>query len=88
MDKTELGLYFCSDPGCILHVCPGDSGVKGEGNWAVLPCGAMIGRGIYDGRYYCDRCGPGRIGTRSGVSSRAPFGDSVEQQKFKLEPAA
>jgi hypothetical protein len=67
MDKIELGLYFCSDPDCVLHVCSGDPGVTGEGNWAVLPCGAMIGRGIYDSRYYCDRCGTGRIGTRSGI---------------------
>jgi hypothetical protein len=74
MDKIELGLYFCSDPDCVLHVCAGDPGVKGEGNWAVLPCGAMIGRGIYESRYYCDRCGTARIGTRSGAQNT---GESV-----------
>jgi hypothetical protein len=88
MDKTEAGLYFCSDPACVLHVCPGDPCVNGEGNWAVLPCGAMIGRGIYEGQYYCDCCGTNRITGRTVVSTRTPCGDSVERQEFKLEPAA
>lgn len=40
-----------------LHVRAGDPGVKGAGNWAELPDGLMIGRGIYQGAYFCDPCG-------------------------------
>jgi hypothetical protein len=31
--------------------------VQGTGNWAELPDGTLIGRGIYHGLYLCDPCG-------------------------------
>jgi hypothetical protein len=48
---------FCSNPDCLLHVRSGDAGVIGSGNWAELPDGTIIGRGIYYGLYLCDPCG-------------------------------
>jgi hypothetical protein len=35
----------------------GDAGVIGTGNWAELPDGTIIGRGIYHGLSLCDPCG-------------------------------
>jgi hypothetical protein len=57
IDGLEQGYPFCSNPDCLLHVLVGDPGVEGAGNWAVLPDGALTGRGIYDGVFLCDRCG-------------------------------
>lgn len=51
---------FCSNPRCLLHIRCNTAGVVGRGNWAVLPGGLVIGRGIYDGRMLCDACGSGR----------------------------
>lgn len=57
LDGLEQGYPFCSNADCLLHVRVGDPGVEGTGNWAVLPDGALIGRGVYDGVFLCDRCG-------------------------------
>ena len=48
---------FCSNPDCLLHVRSADAAVIGAGNWAELPDGTTIGRGIYHGLYLCDPCG-------------------------------
>ena len=58
MDGLPDGLYFCSHPRCPngLHVRAGDPGVKGDGAWAKIPGGAIIGRCIVDNVYLCDGC--------------------------------
>ena len=48
---------FCSNPDCLLHVRSGDAGVIETGNWAELPDGTIIGRGIYHDLYLCHLCG-------------------------------
>ncbi len=53
----ECSYPFCANPDCLLHVRAGDSGVKGFGNWAIMPDGRTIGRGIYHGVFLCDVCG-------------------------------
>ena len=57
VDGRESGYAFCSNPACQLHVRAGDPGVEGAGNWAQLANGLIIGRGIYQGAYFCDSCG-------------------------------
>src|SRR5450631_2330478 len=58
MDGLHGGFYFCSNPSCLcgLHVRMGDPGVRGEGNWAELACGVIIGRLIVQGAFLCDGC--------------------------------
>ena len=46
---------FCGNPDCQLHVRPGDVGVMGAGNWAVLR-GRVVGRVLCGGIYLCDTC--------------------------------
>jgi len=91
MDTIEPGLWFCSNPDCDLHVCPGDPGVQGAGNWAELPNGHLIGRGLYEGRYYCDWCGTTLIRACAETEIPSPRRDTqdlVEQQSLPLEFAA
>ena len=45
---TEYDSIFCANSGCLLHVRPGDSNVRGSGNWAQLDDGTILG--------LCDRC--------------------------------
>jgi hypothetical protein len=52
----EFNATFCANPACPLHLRSGDEGVEGAGNWAHLPCGAIVGRQVVDGRMLCDRC--------------------------------
>ena len=52
----ELNATFCANPACPLHLRPGDQGVQGAGNWAELPCGAIVGRQAVDGHMLCDPC--------------------------------
>jgi len=47
-----------------LHVRAGDDGVKGVGNWAVMPDGRTIGRGLYHGLLLCDLCGHALVAHR------------------------
>lgn len=54
--KFETELHFCFRPTCCLHVRPGDPGVQGEGNWARIDGGLIIGRRLIDGAYLCDLC--------------------------------
>jgi len=56
MIGLEKEFPFCSNPGCELYVRAGDPGVVGSGNWAELPDGRIVGRGIYSGVYLCDSC--------------------------------
>jgi hypothetical protein len=56
MPLVETSQPFCANSLCPLHVCVGDPGVEGTGNWAELD-GHLIGRGRYDGRMLCDPCG-------------------------------
>lgn len=53
----ETDYPFCGNVRCELHVRAGDTGVQGIGNWARLPDGRIIGRGVYDGIFLCDSCG-------------------------------
>jgi hypothetical protein len=53
----EKEFPFCSNPDCMLYVRAGDTGVVGSGNWAELPDGRIVGRGLYSGVYLCDVCG-------------------------------
>jgi hypothetical protein len=57
-DEMKHGFYFCGNLTCPcgLHVRIGDPGVHGEGNWAELAGGILIGRAIVDGAYLCDCC--------------------------------
>jgi len=57
MKAFEHEYPFCSNPHCELHVRAGDPGVQGVGNWAELPDGRLIGRGMYGGVFLCDPCG-------------------------------
>jgi hypothetical protein len=57
MNADLRGEPFCCNPDCVLHVRSGDAGVQGTGNWAQLPDGTLIGRGVYHGLYLCDPCG-------------------------------
>ena len=52
----EFNATFCANPACPLHLRPGDQGVQGAGNWAELPCGAIVGRQAVDGHMLCDPC--------------------------------
>ena len=54
-ERFESDQVFCSNPACLLYVAAGM--VTGGGNWAVLDNGAIIGRGRYLGKMYCDPCG-------------------------------
>ncbi len=69
MDYFDVGLPFCSNPQCPLHVRAGDACVRGSGNWAVMPTGGIVGRGIYDGAYLCDPCGRKRIAPIDNAAS-------------------
>jgi hypothetical protein len=57
----ESSYPFCANPDCELHVQAGDEGVNGSGNWAAMPDGRIIGRGIYYGVFLCDLCGKNLI---------------------------
>jgi hypothetical protein len=57
MHVFELEYPFCSNPRCELHLRIGDPRVHGYGNWAQMPDGRMIGRGLYDNVFLCDPCG-------------------------------
>lgn len=61
MDYFDGGQPFCGNPYYGQHVRAGDPGVRGSGNWAILPNGVVIRRGIYEGQYLCDVCGRERI---------------------------
>lgn len=56
MVVIESNATFCANPSCPLHLRPGDQGVQGSGNWAELPCGAIVGRQAVDGHMFCDPC--------------------------------
>ena len=62
MHTFESDYLFCSNLRCELHVRAGDTGVGGFGNWAHLPDGRIIGRGLYNGVFLCDPCGRTEIG--------------------------
>lgn len=52
----EIDHVFCSQPHCCLHVSRFSPNVKGQGNWATLPNGLVVGRSVQNGRYVCDLC--------------------------------
>jgi hypothetical protein len=58
VDGMNQRYYFCSNPDCPngLHVRAGDRGIEGDGNWAELSSGVIIGRVIVQGAYLCDGC--------------------------------
>jgi hypothetical protein len=66
MVVIELNATFCANPVCPLHLRPGDQGVEGAGNWARLPCGAIVSRQSVDGRMLCDLCASRARGVTSG----------------------
>jgi hypothetical protein len=53
---TEYDSIFCANSGCLLHVRPGDSNVRGSGNWAQLDDGTILGRRRVEATMLCDRC--------------------------------
>ena len=55
--EASPGVWFCSNPACVLHVRVGDPGVRGHGEWAERADGVLTSRGIYGGRVLCDVCG-------------------------------
>lgn len=54
--QFETQSHFCFRVGCRLHLRPGDPGVQGEGNWARIEGGIIIGRRLVDSDYVCDLC--------------------------------
>ena len=62
MAAFEHDFPFCGNAHCELHVCAGDARVEGFGNWAEMPDGRIVGRGLYDGIFLCDGCGRAAIG--------------------------
>lgn len=68
-DELVDGEPFCANPACCLHVRPGETGVSGEGNWAHLDGGVVIGRGRYDGQMLCDTCGIASVKASADSSS-------------------
>ncbi len=72
---TEYDSIFCANPGCELHVRPGDPNVQGSGNWAQFPDGTIIGRRRVESTMLCDRCaarvmrGEVTLATRSASSA-------------------
>jgi hypothetical protein len=65
------GFYFCTNPKCLngLHVRAGDPGVEGDGNWAELPNGVIVGRRIVNDIYLCDGCGRALVSGTLGLES-------------------
>jgi hypothetical protein len=53
---TEYDAIFCENPACVLHVRPGDTHVRGSGNWAQLADGIIVGRRRIDAVMLCDQC--------------------------------
>jgi hypothetical protein len=49
---TDDASHFCSNAACDLHVVV----AAGEGEWAELDSGSIVGRTRIDGRMLCDRC--------------------------------
>jgi hypothetical protein len=56
MNACDPGDPFCSNPSCVLHVSAGTPGVVGWGQWAELPNGLIVGRGLLNGVPVCDLC--------------------------------
>jgi hypothetical protein len=52
----ECDSVFCENPGCLLHVRPGDTNVEGSGNWAETAQGLIIGRQRVEALTLCDQC--------------------------------
>jgi hypothetical protein len=52
----ESDSVFCENPGCMLHVGPGDTNVEGSGNWAETAEGLIIGRQRVEALTLCDQC--------------------------------
>ena len=47
---------FCSTPTCDLYLCCLEGRARGEGHWARLPNGHVIGQTIVNGTVLCDVC--------------------------------
>lgn len=52
----ECDSIFCENPGCALHVKPGDANVEGNGNWVKTAEGLIIGRQRVQAVMLCDQC--------------------------------
>jgi hypothetical protein len=52
----ECDSVFCENPGCVLHVRPGEINVEGSGNWAETAQGLIIGRQRVEALTLCDQC--------------------------------
>jgi hypothetical protein len=52
----EYASVFCENPGCVLHVKPGDVNVEGNGNWVETREGLIIGRQRVQAVMLCDQC--------------------------------
>ncbi len=52
-DTSVEDTHFCSQAACDLHVIVD---AAGEGEWAELDNGCIVGRIRINGRMVCDRC--------------------------------
>ena len=52
----ECDSVFCENPGCVLHVRPGEINVEGSGNWAETADGLIVGRQRVETVMLCDQC--------------------------------
>jgi hypothetical protein len=77
MVVIESNATFCANPSCPLHLRPGDQGVQGSGNWAELPCGAIVGRQAVDGHMLCDPCASRARGVVSGPHAAERAQDAI-----------
>jgi hypothetical protein len=67
-------LTFCATPTCALYLLPDDPRVRGQGEWAHLPNGLVMGRTTVAGQRYCDLC------ARELIAGRAPSGLHLDTQ--------
>lgn len=47
---------FCATLTCALHLSSNDARIRGQGEWALLPNGLIVGRTAVNGQRYCDIC--------------------------------
>lgn len=78
MHAFESNYPFCSNLRCKLHIRAGDTGVHGFGNWARMPDGRMISRGLYNGIFLCDPCGIASVRKKSKSGKLCDRADQIQ----------
>ena len=66
-----------------MHVRPGDVGVLGGGNWAVLADGRILGRVLCGGIYLCDTCAREWVAVAVFELESMPHGRAYATPGFK-----